>query len=119
VTVKDHLRPPCQASSGTAGQLPAAIGVAALPCENFLYGFKGACGASRGRPGSAPGPQAAGTGALDRRDIPPPPAGTTGILRSPGGSDAAPFRAGALRARRLPRFAGQHPAATGTPPSRR
>ena len=56
-------------------------------------------------------------GAPDRRGIPPSPARAAGISRSPGGSVAAPFRAGALRARRLPRAAGLHPAVTGAPPS--
>jgi hypothetical protein len=53
-SVKRQMKPPCQASGGTA--TPAAIDAAGqrcgtqpsvLRCENFLYGFKGAFGASR------------------------------------------------------------------------
>jgi hypothetical protein len=55
-----------------------------------------------GRPVSAPVRRLLATGALDRRGIPPSPARVAGTSRSPGGSIAAPFRAGALRARRLP-----------------
>jgi hypothetical protein len=48
---------------------------------------------------------------------PPLLARVTGTRRSPGGSVAAPFRAGALRARRLPQDRRPAPAAAGAPPS--
>ncbi len=83
--------------------------------DNYPYIFKGAYGASQDGLGPL---WCAGwwhPGAPDRRGIPPPPAGVAGTPRSPGGSVAAPFRAGALRARRLPHAAGPHPAVTGAP----
>jgi hypothetical protein len=57
----------------------------------------------------APGAQVVGAQHAGRRGIPRSPAGVAGLLRSRGGSFAAPFRAEALRTRRLPRTVGQPP----------
>jgi len=99
----------------TGSLAPCLMRLVTILCTSF----QGRLAApAAGRPGLVAGcagcrQPAGGIGAAPRRHL----AGVAGTPRSPGGSVAAPFRAGALRARRLPRAAGQHPAVTGAPPS--
>jgi hypothetical protein len=85
--------------------------------ENYLLVFKGAYGASHGRPGSVLRAQTADTRRAGSARHPAITSRGRWPLAVTGGSVAAPFRAGALRTRRLPRAADPHPAATGAPPS--